>query len=58
MGFPKYREANPESHTEILGLVRDSIPKISGISVWEIFGLGSGFFRFGSGFLGIFSTPN
>ena len=50
MGFPKYREANPESHTEILGSVWDSIPKISGISVWEIFGLGSGF-------LGIFSTP-
>ena len=23
MGFPKYREANPESHTEILGLVRE-----------------------------------
>ena len=57
MGIPKKWRCNPESHTENFGLVRDDIPKFSGILVWDFFGLGSGFFRFGLGFLGFFSSP-
>ena len=41
MGIPKIWRCNTESHTENFGLVRDYIPKISGILVWDrdFFGL-------------------
>ena len=58
MGIPKYWKGNPDSHTEISVFFWFGNTEILGKSVWDIFGLGSVFFWFGLGILGIFSTPN
>ena len=50
LGIPKSQKLETDSRTKISGLVRYWVPKFSGISIWDFFGLVWDFWAF-------FSSP-